>query len=158
MHTFPHIESRVDAQERRQLVLDARVEELSADVTASYKHLSEHLGRIEKDLAKMATKEELTKMTTKIKEDLAKMATKEDLAKIEGRFSKIEGRFGKVEDRFGKIEDRIDKIEATMATKEELARIEAAMATKEDLASLENRMLDAFKQLLAVIDARLPAA
>ncbi len=125
MYTFPCIEARVSAQERRQLILEARVEELSEDVTASYKHLSEHLGRIEEDLAKMATKE-----------DLAKMATK-----IEDRFSKIEAKMATKEDL------------AKMATKEELAK----MATKEDLASLENRMLDAFKQLLTVIDTRLPA-
>lgn len=117
MDTFPRIEARVSAQERRQLILEARLEALSEDTMASYKQISEYLGRIEdrfdKIEAKMATKEDLTRMATK--EDLAKMATKEELA--------------------------------TMATK---------MATKEDLAALEGRMLDAFKQLLVVVDTRFP--
>jgi hypothetical protein len=89
MYTFPCIEARVSAQERRQLILDARVEELSEDVTASYKHLSEYLGRIEEDLAKLATKDELAKLATKVEDRFSKieatMATKEDLASLENR-------------------------------------------------------------------------
>ncbi len=50
----------------------------------------------------------------------------------------------------GRIEEKIDHIEAEMST------IKADMATKEDLAALEKRMLDAFQQLVAVIETRLP--
>ena len=48
------------------------------------------------------------------------------------------------------IEARFDKIEATMATKDDIASVRAEMAT------MEGRMLDAFKQLLTMIDTRLP--
>ena len=140
MSTHPRIESRVSAQERRQLILDARIEELSEDMTASFKQLSEYLGKIEdrfdkieatmatkEDLATMATKEDLAAMATK--EDLATMATKEDLATMATK------------------EDL-----ATMATKEDLA----TMATKKELAAMENRILDSFKQLLAAINPQFP--
>lgn len=56
----------------------------------------------------------------------------------------------KLDTRFDAIEARLDKMDAQMAT----------MATKEDVASLiaasEARMLDAFRQLIAVMDTRLP--
>ncbi len=58
----------------------------------------------------------------------------------------LEARFNQVDARFDKIEAHI----ATMATKEDFA------ALKEDIASLEARMLDAFKQLVTLIDKRLP--
>ena len=49
-----------------------------------------------------------------------------------------------------KVDARFDKIEADMATKGDV------VALKEDVAALEKRMLDAFQQLLTVIDQRLP--
>jgi hypothetical protein len=52
------------------------------------------------------------------------------------------------------IDARFDEI------KTEIATVRATMVTKEDMAastaSLEARMLEAFKQLVAVIDTRLP--
>jgi hypothetical protein len=99
MSIQPRLEARVSAQERRQLNIDARIEELSEDITSSFKHLSEHLGKIE-----------ATMMT---KTDLAGMATKEDLAALETR---MQG----------------------------------------NISALEKRMLDAFQQLVTIIDTRLP--
>ena len=114
MYTFPCVEARVSAQERRQLILEARIEELSEDVMTSYKHLSEHLGRIEEDLAKTATKD-----------DLATMATKDELARLAT-----------------KVEDRFSKIEATMATKDDLASLENRMldAFKQLLTVIDTRL------------------
>ncbi len=48
------------------------------------------------------------------------------------------------------IEARFDKIEAQMATKEDIATLEARIT------NMEGRILDAFKQLVAMIDTRLP--
>ncbi len=104
MSTQPRLEARVTVQERRQIALEARVEELSEDITASLDQLSVHLDKIE------------TTMATK--EDIAALATKEDLATLEARINIIE----------------------------------TTMATKEDLATLETRILDAFKQVLAVVN------
>ena len=69
--------------------------------------------------------------------------------------------------RFRNIDVRLDRLEAKMATKEDLASLEGRMASKEDLAaledrlkgdiaSLEGRILDAFKQLVTLIETRLP--
>jgi hypothetical protein len=110
MSIQPRLEARVSAQERRQLNIDARIEELSEDITDSFKHLSEHLGKIE------------TVMMTKT--DLAGMATKEDLAALETRMQ------------------------------ENIATLEKRM--QENTATLETRMLDAFQQLVTIIDTRLP--
>ena len=52
------------------------------------------------------------------------------------------------------IKRRLDTLEVTMTTKEDLAALESRM--QENIASLEKRMLDAFQQLLTVIDQRLP--
>jgi hypothetical protein len=89
----PRIEARVSAQERRQINIEARLEELSEDMVASFK------------------------------QQLAKQAQFEQ-----------------------KVDARFDTIETKIAT----------MATKEDIAGLEKRMLDAFQQLVAVIETRLP--
>jgi len=67
--------------------------------------------------------------------------------------------------RFRHIDARLDRLEAITATKEDLAslegRIKENMASlegriKEDMASLEGRILDAFKQLVTMVDTRLP--
>jgi hypothetical protein len=87
------IEARVSAQERRQLNIDARIEELAEDMTASFKAQAAYQVR---------------------------------------------------------IEAKVDHLEAEIGT------MKADMATKEDIAALEKRMLDAFQQLLTVIDQRLP--
>ena len=70
----------------------------------------------------------------------------------------------RIDARFDKLETRVATIEATMATKEDIAAIRSEMATKEDIvairgemAAMEGRMLDAFKQLLIMVDSRLPA-
>jgi len=50
---------------------------------------------------------------------------------------------GQIDTRFNLVDARLDRIEATMAT-------------KEDLAAMENRILDAFKQLIATINIQRP--
>ncbi|MBA2391179.1 MAG: hypothetical protein H0V70_00360 [Ktedonobacteraceae bacterium] len=51
-----------------------------------------------------------------------------------------------IEQKIDALSDKIDKVEAKIVT----------LATKEDVATLERRVLDAFQQLLTVIDQRLP--
>ena len=73
MSTQPRIEARVSAQERRQINLDARIEELSEDTTASIRQLSNDMTTSFKQLAEylttLATKED----TSKIKEDISEI-------------------------------------------------------------------------------------
>jgi hypothetical protein len=70
-----------------------------------------------------------------------------------------------IDTRFNRVETRLDKIEATMATKndivnmatkDDIAKIEATMATKDDMALMENRILNAFQQLVPMINPQHP--
>lgn len=49
------------------------------------------------------------------------------------------------------LDARLDRIEANMATKADIVEIKA------DMAAMETRILSAFEQLLARLDAHLPA-
>lgn len=65
-----------------------------------------------------------------------------------------------MKDDLSTVKENIVALETRMATKEDLAsletRVEARMTAMET--RLETRMLDGFKQILAVIDSRLPPA
>lgn len=90
---LPRLEARIGAQERMTTILHARIEELSQDMSASFRKLAEYQVQTER-----------------------------------------------------KIDARFDKIEADLAS------------VKADMAGMETRILDAFKQLIALIDSRLPPA
>ena len=124
------LKARIGAQERLTALLYARVEELSQDMTASFKQLAEYQVAFEQRIDARFDRIEATMAT---KEDIAAMATKEDIAALT---------------------TRIDSIEERMATKEDVA----AMATKEDVEAMEERILDAFQQLVLVVDKRLSQA
>ena len=87
MNIYPRIESRVSAQERRQLALDARIEELSEDMTASFKQLAGY---------QIKTEQQIDTRFDKIENRLDK---------IEGRLDKIEGRLDKIETTMATKED-----------------------------------------------------
>ena len=96
MSTHPRLDARVAAQERRQLNLEAYIEELAEDtavgienLTASIKNLSDNMTESFNQLAVYQIKTEK-----------------------------------EIEARFNQIDTRLDKIEATMATKEDLAALE----------------------------------
>jgi uncharacterized coiled-coil protein SlyX len=94
---LPRLEARVGAQERMVTILNARIEELSQDMTASFRELADYQVQTERKMAA-----------------------------------------------------RFDKIDADMVN------IRANMVTKEDMSAMETRILDSFKQLIAMIDTRLP--
>ncbi len=58
MSTHPHLEARVSAQERRQLNLEAYVEELSSNLTTSIKQLSDDMTASFRQLATYQTQTE----------------------------------------------------------------------------------------------------
>ncbi len=125
---LPRLESRVTSQERQMTILQARVEELSEDMTTQLNGITTQLTDLSHDF----------------------QASFKQLAGYQIAMEQ------KLDARFDAIEARLD----TMATKEDIAALETRMATKEDVASLiaasESRMLDALRQLIAVIDTRLP--
>ena len=83
MSTYPRLEARISAQERRQTILDARIEELSEDMTTSIQQLSSDMKASFKQLADYQIQAE----------------------------RQIDVRFSQVDTRFDKIETRIDKLE-----------------------------------------------
>src|SRR5438094_132965 len=124
MSTYPRLEARVSALERQQTILNARIEEVTENMTTSIKHLSDDMTASFKQLVEYHIRTE----------------------------EQIDTRFNQVDARFNKVENDIADIRATMATKEDLEAvatdIRATMATKEDLAAMENRILDTLKQML----------
>ncbi|MBA2396516.1 MAG: hypothetical protein H0V70_27645 [Ktedonobacteraceae bacterium] len=72
-------------------------------------------------------------------------------------------RFDAVDVRFNQVDARLNNIEATMATKEDVSTLKGDItAFLEDrmqgsMDALEKRVLDAFQQLVTIIDTRLPA-
>src|SRR5256885_1425961 len=75
---------------------------------------------------------------------------------IDARFNAVDTRFDEVDGRFSAADARFDRIEATMATKEDMAALEVRLQGNMD--AMEGRILDAFKQLLVMVDSRLPPA
>ncbi len=71
-------------------------------------------------------------------------------ARIRGTSRDMTASFKQLSEYLGHMDARIDKIEGN------IARIEATMATKQDLAAMENRLLNAFKQLLATVNQQRP--
>ncbi len=122
MSQLPRLESRIGAQERITTLLHARIEELSQDMTASFRQQANYQIDFEH--------------------------------KIDARFNEIDARFDKVDARFDKVDARFNKIEASMATKGDMIALESRVEAR--IVALETRMLDAFKQLIATIDARIP--
>ena len=134
-------------------MLHARIEELSEDINDSFKQLADYQIQTERKIGARFDKIETN------------MATKEDLAAIS---EDMTDSFKQLADyqiqTERKIYARFDKIETNMATKEDLTAIKGDIAVvkgelsgvKEDIAAMEGRVLDAFKQLLVMIDSRLP--
>ncbi len=58
MSTYPRLEARVSAQERQQNILNARIEELSEDMTTNIKRLSDDMNASFKQLAEYQIKME----------------------------------------------------------------------------------------------------
>ncbi len=133
----PSLESRMRTQERAITTFNTRLEELGQDMEASFKQV----------VAYHVHSEQV-----------------------------IETRFNEVEARLDKVDARLDNIEATMVTKEDLAKVETRL--NENMVSLETRLnenmakvethlqeninamgarvFDGFKQMITMIDLRLP--
>ena len=129
MSQLPRLESRIGAQERIATFLHARIEELSQDMNASFKQQVNYQIDFEHKIDA-------------------------HFDEIDARFDKVEGDIAAVKENMVAMEGRLKGDIATV--KEEMVAMEGRL--KGDIATLETRMLDAFKQLLTVIDTRLPPA
>ncbi len=127
MTQLPRLESRIGAQERITTLLHASIEEFSQDMTASFKQQANYQIDFEH--------------------------------KIDAHFDEIDARFDKIDARFDKVKEDLVGIKGDIVAME--SRVDArivALETRVDarIVALETRMLDAFKQLIATIDARIP--
>ena len=136
MSTHPRLESRVSVLERRQNTLEALIEELSEDAAASFKQIDTRFNQVDTRV------EGLSKDMTASFKQLADYQVQTE--------RQIDTRFNQVDARLDKIENRLDGVE------KDVADIKADMATKNDMAAMENRILDAFKQLIATVNPQRP--
>src|SRR5258708_2518732 len=80
---LPRLEARVGAQERLMTILHARIEELSQDMTASFRELADYQVQTERKMearfdrieATMATKDDLSAMETRILDAFKQLIT-----------------------------------------------------------------------------------
>jgi hypothetical protein len=172
---LPPLEARVSAVERMQTILQARIEEVAEEMATSVIQLEDHQIQTERRLDPSI--EELSRDMTASFKQLARYQIQTERT-IDARFDKIEG-------DIAVLKKNVVVMEAKMATKGDVAamegRLKGDMTTMEerlkgdiatvkedmvamegrlkgDMATMETRMLDAFKQLLTVIDTRLPPA
>lgn len=89
MSTYPRLEARVSALERRQINTDARIEEVNEDMTTGFKHIS-------KDME--AGYKQLTEYQMKTEEN------------AEERFNKIEATLNQHTARFDQLEALLTQI------------------------------------------------
>ena|SRR5581483_11675048 len=132
MTQLPDIESRVRAQESMTTMLHACFKELSRDMIASFQQEAKYHAATDRELDIR-----FRHIDARLDRLEAITATKEDLASLESRMATKED--------LASLEGRI---------KEDMASLEGRI--KEDMASLESRILDAFKQLVVMVDTRLP--
>jgi predicted nucleic acid-binding Zn-ribbon protein len=148
---LPSLEARVGAQEHMTTMLHARVQELSKDMTTAFQRVED--GQLQNNRKIDALSQDLT------------VASFEQLVSYQKQTER------KIDERFGKIEEDIAEIKAT---KEDLAAVEGDMQVMERrmdqrmlalgdrierrIDAFEERMLESFKQVLAMMNTRLPPA
>lgn len=113
MAQFPDIEARLIAQEHTTTMLQASVEKLSKDITASFQHLAQYQGATEHELDIR-----FRHIDARLDRLEAHMATKEDLASLENKFdqrflsleNKTDQRFASLEQRFASLDTKFDSV------------------------------------------------
>ncbi len=126
MNTFPNLEARVSAQERRQTILDARIEELSQSTATGFKQLSADMTTSMKQLSNDMTasiKHLYDDMTASFKQQVAYQALFEQhldqrfdaidqhFAAIDQRLDTMDAHFVSIDQRFDAMDKRIDRME-----------------------------------------------
>jgi chromosome segregation ATPase len=153
---------------------ESKIDALSQDMTASFKQqahdhfqterqIDERFNKVEEDVA--GVKADLGAVKKDVAAMKATMATKADLDAVKEDVAAMKATMATKAD-LDAVKEDVAAMKATMATKEDIATIKEDIATvkgdiatiKGDMTAMEGRMLDAFKQLLTVIDARLPLA
>ncbi len=145
----------------RLTVLEQKVAALTLSQMTSQSDILSQMGTFNKSASSVLAEHKQTiefvhrDMTASFKQQAAYQTQfehhiDEQFDQVNERFDAIHYRLNKVDSRFDKIETRLDKVES------DITEIKATMATKKEMAAMETRMLDAFKQLVATIEMRLP--
>ena len=145
MSTHPtRLEARVSAQERQQVILNARIEELSQDMNTSFKQLVDY---------HIETERQIDTRFSQVDERFSQVDERfnqvdERFNRVDEHFNRVDEHFNQVDERFNRVDERLDKVETTITTiKEDI---------KNDMIAMEGRILDAFKQLLTMINSQRP--
>ena len=93
MSTYPPLEARASALERRQIIQDARMEEISKYMTTSIQQLSDDMKASFQQLADYQIKTE---------------------NQLDARFNQIDAQFKQIDTRFDKVETRLDNVETLL--------------------------------------------
>ena len=142
MTQFPDIEARLIAQEHTTAMLQASIEKLSKDITASFQHLAKYQGATEHELDIR-----FRHIDARLDKLEAHMATKEDLASLENKFDQ---RCTSLENKFTSLENKLDQRLLLLENK-----------TDQRFASLEQRFasldtkFDSVLQLLTILTRKI---
>jgi chromosome segregation ATPase len=142
------LNKRIDALQRQINEQKDRVAEQERNLFAGFDDLAKYQIQFEQKIDARFDKIEATMAT---KDDIVNMATKDDIAAIHAIMA--------TKDDIANMATKDDIV--NMATKDDIASIRTDMASLElrmqgNLHAMEGRMLDAFKQVLVMIDSRLP--
>src|SRR6266567_4776186 len=113
MSTYPPLEARVSALERHQTIQDARMEEISKNMTTSILQLSDDMKASFQQLAgyQIKTENQLDARFNQIDAQFKQ---------IDAQFKQVDVRFNKVETHLGKLDTRLDKVETRLDNMETL--------------------------------------
>lgn len=100
MSTYPRLEARISAQERQQVILNARIEELAEDVTANITQLSTKV-------------EQLSDRVTQLSADMKGSFQQLAAYQIEAE-RQIDTRFTQVDAQFAQVNSRLDNVETLL--------------------------------------------
>lgn len=93
MSTYPRLEARISAQERQQIILNARIEELSEDMTANINQLSDDMKASFKQLATYQIEME---------------------HHIDTRFAQVNAHLDQTDAQFKQVNARLDNVETLL--------------------------------------------
>lgn len=105
--TYPSLEARVNALERQQTILNARIEDVSLDMKNSIKQLSDSMAEGFKQLAERQVKIE-QEMNNRFNQ------VGEEFSKIDEEFSQIDEGFSQVDEHFKQVETSIKQLDDNM--------------------------------------------
>jgi tetrahydromethanopterin S-methyltransferase subunit G len=135
-------------QERAITTFNTRLEELGQDMEASFKQVVAYHVHSEQVIETRFNEVEarLDKVDARLDNIEATMVTKEDLAKVETRLN----------ENMVSLETRLNENMVSLETRlnENMAKVETHL--QENINAMGARVFDGFKQMITMIDLRLP--